>query len=341
MFHMNSDKMRLTLRSTRRIKELFSLLVFFCLLSTVYSCNSNCRECARSAKMLSLEKEAERTFGTFLPCCTESCTGTGSITGISNSKCGIKKAGTKIVGGEQTNVNEYPWAVALANRDGSWAGCGGSLIASQWVLTAAHCLDTATDSNIAVIIGDHDLNGVVSGENRIVVNVNKVIKHESYNSNTFENDIALLRLATAVDLATHTPVCIPDTSAVGTFVNAAVQVYGWGTTSTGGSVSSVLLDTTVNVVSRSACNSAYNNQIKDGMLCAGITAGGKDACQGDSGGPLSYSVTSLGDRHQQIGVVSFGQGCALPNVPGVYAEVAFFRSWIECKLKDNGGAVFM
>jgi len=282
--------------------------------------------------MLSEVDESFRTFGAFLPCCA-----TASIEGITNSKCGIKKAGTKIVGGTETQVNEYPWTVALAERTGDWAGCGASLIASKWVLTAAHCLDTATNNNLAVIIGDHDLNDA-GDANRIVVNVDLVIKHEAYNSDNFQNDIALLRLATEVDLNTHTPVCLPEATA--TWDGLEAFVYGWGTTTTGGAVSSVLLDTAVNVVTRAVCNTAYSNQIVDGMLCAGITAGGKDACQGDSGGPLSTAVAASDDRHFQIGVVSFGQGCALPGVPGVYADVAYYRSWLETQMKVNGGAVF-
>jgi len=314
------------------------LLQFFltsCLISLVLSCNQNCRMCGSmtTRSTPAAVQDMARTFGPFVQSCC--CSGTGDVSGISNTQCGVKKAGTKIVGGTATEVNEYPWLVALARRTGDWAGCGGSLIASQWVLTAAHCLVGVVATDLAVLIGEHDL----TDSSRIIVNVAEIFNNPSYNENTYQDDIALLKLETEVDLATYTPVCIPEYNV--NYEGKSAFVYGWGTTTSGGSTSvTQVLEAEVSVVQKTTCETNYGGSsvILDGMLCA--AADGKDACQGDSGGPLSYAQTDASNRHVQIGVVSWGFGCADPAHPGVYADVSYYRMWIECTLQDNGGAVF-
>ena len=107
-------------------------------------------------------------------------------------------------------------------------------------------------------------------------------------------------------------------------------VSGWGTLASGGSLSDTLQWVKVPPVSDDTCNqpASLNGQIKANMICAGLSAGGVDACQGDSGGPLVTKATGVDSGYSLIGVVSFGEGCALPNKYGVYAEVSFFLSWI-------------
>lgn len=108
----------------------------------------------------------------------------------------------------------------------------------------------------------------------------------------------------------------------GTAVGTNARVSGWGATSEGGPGSATLLAVYKPVVSNAACNAAYNGGITDGMICAGVPEGGRDACQGDSGGPLTAG-------NIVIGIVSWGQGCARPNFFGVYARVAHYRNWID------------
>merc|ERR1711970_119804 len=214
----------------------------------------------------------------------------GATTTAAGCKCG-KKRTSRIVGGSETEINEYPWMAVIATTAESQF-CGGSLIGSQWVITATHCMfkDQAqtqpqTAADIVVVLGEHDLfDQNESKLPRKVVKVSQIIKHEHYDKWTFNNDIALLKLAEEVDLLTYTPVCLPKTGDI--FVGRNAWVYGWGSTSFMGAYPTELLEVEVTVVSKSVCRAAMPFiTITDAMLCAGGQM--KDSCQGDSGGPLT------------------------------------------------------
>ena len=231
-----------------------------------------------------------------------------------------------IVGGTTATAGEYPWQARVA-PSGYSIFCGGTLIATQWVLTASHCVDGRSASSFTVTLGDHNVSSNEGTEQ--ARSVSQIIMHPSYNSSTLDNDVALMKLSSPVTLNARVQT-IPlvnapaDDSLVANGILATVT--GWGATSEGGSSSSVLRKVQVPIVSNTTCNSAYGGGITANMICAGYSAGGKDSCQGDSGGPF---VVANGSGWKLAGVVSWGDGCARANKYGVYARVSRYISWIE------------
>jgi len=286
--------------------------------------------------------------------------------GASSCKCGLE--GTqRIVGGEDSTAGKYPWIVALnfGSTDGlSPGGCGATLVASTWVVTAAHCIretGATTKDDLSVVLGEFDLSSdsdtYDAKRKNVQLEIDPIV-HENYQSpQPYSNDIALLKLAEAVDLATYAPACLAAKDADYTGQNG--RVYGWGSTASCPATSpSVLQEVEVGIVSDAYCeaqssdsvtvtdqstgqcittSSSYAGRISEEMVCAG--ASGKDSCQGDSGGPFTVKNSDT-NQHDLVGVVSWGDGCAADGMYGVYAEVAKLRDWIDGKISENGGATF-
>uniref|UniRef100_A0A8C9Y341 Serine protease 27-like n=1 Tax=Sander lucioperca TaxID=283035 RepID=A0A8C9Y341_SANLU len=237
--------------------------------------------------------------------------------------CGQAVLNTRIVGGQDAPPGSWPWQASL-QADGSHF-CGGSLINNQWVLTAAHCLKE-TDLGTVVYLGlqsqsSPNLNTMIRGTSMIKC-------HPSYglvtNVNIQDNDICLLKLLAPVNFTDYIqPICLASENS--TF-NTGVEswVTGFGVTDNG-TLSDILQEVKVPIVGNNECRCTYGD-LTGNMMCAGVPAGGKDSCQGDSGGPL---VTKQGSTWIQSGVVSYGRGCGLPMIPGVYTRVSQYQEWIS------------
>lgn len=193
-------------------------------------------------------------------------------------------------------------------------GCGASLVAPNVLLSAAHCAGFIDQ----VTIGRHDLND--PSEKFETFNVVEEVPHPDYNSFTYDYDYMMLRLDGS---SSRTPVEL-DTGDVSLDRKKDSIVMGWGAIFSAGPSSSVLLETEVDLLSRQECQDLYGRDagITSRMVCAARF--GKDSCQGDSGGPIIDEATK-----KQIGVVSWGFGCADPRYPGVYAKVQDQIEWIQ------------
>jgi len=238
---------------------------------------------------------------------------------VGSCRCGQKGGvGTKIVGGSSASRNEYPWQVGLVSTRGGRPFCGGTLLSSDTVLTAAHCQTSVNSFN--VVVGDHDAT-VADGEERI--SPSQWISHPNYRGN--DNDFAIIKLSRPVTFSSRVlPACLPDPSK--SYDNVVATVTGWGTLSSGGSQPSTLQEVDVSTMTNGQCHrTVYStSDISTNMMCA--SSPGKDSCQGDSGGPL---VTRDGSAYSLIGVVSWGYGCAQADAPGVYARVTSQLGWIN------------
>ncbi|KAL7860682.1 hypothetical protein AOLI_G00170310 [Acnodon oligacanthus] len=249
------------------------------------------------------------------------------------SVCGVAPLNTKIVGGQDASPGSWPWQVSLQTNSGHF--CGGSLINSNWVLTAAHCFGSIIASQVTVYLGDQSLSNQGSNTNVVSRSVSQVIIHPNYTSSTNDNDLTLLKLSSSVTFTNYiTPVCLA--AAGSTFFNGTLTwVTGWGNTASGVSLPSpkTLQEVQIPVVGNRKCNCLYGvGQITDNMMCAGLLAGGKDSCQGDSGGPI---VSKQSGVWVQAGIVSFGIGCAQANYPGVYSRVSQYQAWINQQITSN------
>ncbi|MET8353154.1 MULTISPECIES: serine protease [unclassified Micromonospora] len=225
-----------------------------------------------------------------------------------------------VVGGTRAAQGEFPFMVRLS------MGCGGALYSSRLVLTAAHCVGaTGTNTSITATLGVVDL----QSSSRITVRSNYVYRAPGYNGNG--RDWALIRLATPVTGLSTLKIANTTAYDSGTFT-----VAGWGAAREGGSQQRYLLKATVPFVSDSTCNSYYGGDIIPAQeICAGYASGGVDTCQGDSGGPMFRRDAS--NAWVQVGIVSWGNGCARPNYPGVYTQVSYFASTIASAAASLGG----
>ncbi|MCY0961063.1 serine protease [Streptomyces sp. H27-H5] len=216
-----------------------------------------------------------------------------------------------VVGGTRAAQGEFPFMVRLS------MGCGGALYTQQIVLTAAHCVNgSGNNTSITATAGVVDLNSAGA----VKVKSTKVLQAPGYNGKG--KDWALIKLAKPINLPT---LKIAETKA---YDNGTFTVAGWGATREGGGQQRYLMKATVPFVSDASCQNAYGSDlVPSEEICAGLPQGGVDTCQGDSGGPMFRRDAA--NAWIQVGIVSWGEGCARPNYPGVYSEVSTFATAIK------------
>lgn len=230
----------------------------------------------------------------------------------------------RIIGGRSADSNAWPWMAGLVYKNSDSANdvfCGASLIAKDWVLTAAHCVIDPNSSDFEVIINRAQL--ASNGGER--VSVDSILLHPLYNDENLENDLALIKLTT--------PSSTPPINILAPFssqdnANTVATALGWGVTSNMTSTFPLdLQQVDLPIVDHSRCDKAMGD-ITDDMLCAGDGLGEKDTCFGDSGGPLIVFDTES-NSWRQVGITSWGFDCASPGFFGVYTRLKNYADFIS------------
>ncbi|XP_028137604.1 phenoloxidase-activating factor 3-like [Diabrotica virgifera virgifera] len=269
------------------------------------------------------------------------------------SDCGYLDLNDRIRNGQDADLNEFPWMALLSyrTRRGPDFKCGGTIINSRYILTAAHCISNLDTPMLGVRVGEYntrtrrDCVMGKDGTEKCINNpvqdlaIEKIIPHPQFDASSISNDIGLLRVAKInLNVENARPVCLP-LGEYRTKTFKRVTVTGWGVTDTQtGAVSDILQKVDLPVVDLDHCRNVYKNQSRALLTYRQVCAGGKnnqDSCPGDSGGPLH--VAGLIDdnaRYIQQGVVSFGpRECGLEGFPGIYTRVAYYMDWILNNLR--------
>ncbi|MEC8537913.1 MAG: trypsin-like serine protease [Bacteroidota bacterium] len=233
-----------------------------------------------------------------------------------------------IVGGDDANISDYPYQAALGYQSSQnsffSAYCGASIINEYWALTAAHCVQGENANTTSIRVGA--TNSYASGGD--IYQAAEIIAHNGYNGNSMNNDIALIRLENPIQFNNNVQpvllICDQQVQLGAEDVGQTSWITGWGEDEGTANNPNQLQVVDVPIT---ATSNYGGNQIDADMIMAGFSNGGYDSCQGDSGGPMVV-LASDEQTYLQVGIVSWGYGCAEAGYPGVYARVSYFIDWI-------------
>ncbi|XP_023344118.1 venom protease isoform X2 [Eurytemora carolleeae] len=274
------------------------------------------------------------------------------------SKTAAGQTDSRIVGGVEAQRHAYNWLghICFPMGNGAWhCYCGAALVTSQHLLTAAHCVCPNTfypsefqdeKGSVFVQLGDHNKKDIKDARTMSYTHVGYRICHEGYNptgNNQFKNDIAVIRLESPVIFGNYGgrvgTLCL-NRNILSRQDNLDVSVAGWGLTEEDGSNSDYLKVVELKTMTLRDCSRTgykdYWTYFSNGMICAGPPSSQtrRDACQGDSGGPL-FTKDLRNGRYYQVGLVSWGLGCAQQEFPGVFSRLSFYWDWIMTQLADG------
>ncbi|XP_049810276.1 trypsin-1-like [Schistocerca nitens] len=219
----------------------------------------------------------------------------------------------RILGGEVANISEYPWMVSVEYLEAH--RCGGTIVSSSWVMTAAACIWGTTANNFALRVGTS-----IRESGGTAYSATQLFWHDDYDAATSDYDIGFFQTTDSILFDDNVqPVALATEELE---AGTSVTVSGWGSLQPGVDYPEELHAVNTTIIDRSLCNDTYEGLITDNMICAGEPQGGKDFCNGDHGGPLVVDST-------QYGVISWGYGCFYPPYPGVYTDIVALRSWIN------------
>ncbi|CAF0863890.1 unnamed protein product [Rotaria sordida] len=231
---------------------------------------------------------------------------------------------TKIVGGETASINTWGWIVSLSINQ-AWM-CGGTILSSSWILTAAHCVEDVQNPSLVLIsAATNQLFGWEQSRS-----ASTVIIHPQYNGSMFENDIALIKVSPPFNMTdlSISKICLPiSTTEDYPPISSTLVAIGWGDLTEHGIISETLQQVTLQRIryENFACYRLVRNATM--QFCASDPNGGKDTCSGDSGGPLMMFTSS--QQWAIVGITSYGYGCAHANFAGVYTRVVYYLDWIR------------
>ncbi|XP_023209481.1 serine proteinase stubble-like [Centruroides sculpturatus] len=242
---------------------------------------------------------------------------------------------SKVVGGSDAAFGSWPWQVSIRKVRGSYGfasthRCGGVILNRLWIATAAHCVEDLYPSRMRIRVGEHDFGSTNEPFPEMEKNVGGKVLHPGYNVFTYEHDLALVRLTDPLVFRPHVfPICLPSTDDA--FAGREAVITGWGRLREGGILPSVLQEVRVPIISNQRCREMFRQAgklevVPETFLCAGFAEGGRDSCQGDSGGPLQ--IKDDDGKWILAGIISWGVGCAQPNMPGVCVRITKYRDWI-------------